>query len=124
MKGGSLKDVRTEISGKHSLNIAEIFFLGGWGGRVFLGSRSGGAPSGSPNLLHYFREYLCLDLQKDTSRIFSLQSHLRLVQYLMFLIQKKKPNKLQWTKKKHLHNAVYVITNLSMFVARVCVYIH
>ena len=28
MKGGSLEDERTEISGKHSLNMVESFFLG------------------------------------------------------------------------------------------------
>ena len=29
--------------------------------------------------------YICLDLQKGTSRNFQLQSHLRLVQYLIIL---------------------------------------
>ena len=66
--------MRTEISGKHSLNMVEIFFSGDGGGGVFMGSRSGGAPSGSPNLLHYFREYLCLDLQKNTSDFFATVS--------------------------------------------------
>ena len=38
MKGGSLEDERTEISGKHSLNMVESFFLGvrGGGGAGYL----------------------------------------------------------------------------------------
>ena len=77
-----------------------------------------------PALLIFYTisENIFVWICKKISRIFSQQSHLRLVQYLMFLVQKK-TNKLQRTKKK-FHNAVYVITNLSVNLARVCVYIH
>ena len=116
--GGCTNRNQRETLIKHGRN----FFLGGRGGRVFLGSRSGGAPSGSPNLLHYFREYLCLDLQKNTSDFFATLSF-KACSVLDVFSTKKKTNKLQRTKKK-FHNAVYVITNLSVNLARVCVYIH
>ena len=116
--GGCTNRNQRETLIKHGRN----FFLGGRGGRVFLGRRSGGAPSGSPNLLHYFREYLCLDLQKNTSDFFATLSF-KACSVLDVFSTKKKTNKLQRTKKK-FHNAVYVITNLSVNLARVCVYIH
>ena len=114
--GGCANRNQRETLIKHGRN----FFLGGRGGyfwEVVVGVHR-------PALLIFYTisENIFVWICKKIPRIFSQQSHLRLVQYLMFLVQKK-TNKLQRTKKK-FHNAVYVITNLSVNLARVCVYIH